>query len=68
MLSYRVYRLGVGGRIRYGDYLQAADDSEAIELARCHAEDANCELWLGSKKIALFPAGGGTLIVVCHPG
>ena len=63
MLSYRVYCLSADGHVRKGDYLQAADDYEAIDLARRHDENADCELWLGSRKIALLPAGGGAPIV-----
>jgi len=63
MLSYRIYQLGPDGHIRKGRYLQAADDAEAIELARRQAENDHCELWLGARRIAVLPADGGSPIV-----
>lgn len=59
MQDYRVYHLNRDGHIVRGEYVAAADDDRAIQLVRDLAHDSDCEIWLGSRKVALIPAGGG---------
>ena len=59
MQDYRVYRLNRDGHILRGEYIAAVDDERAIQMVREHAHDTDCEIWLGSRKVALIPAGGG---------
>jgi len=56
--DYRVYRLNREGHIVRGEYVAAADDERAIQLVRDQAHDTDCEIWLGSRKVAVIPADG----------
>ena len=59
MPDYRVYRLNRNGQIMRGDYIAAADDEGAIQALRDQAPASDCEIWLGNRKVAVLPAGGG---------
>jgi hypothetical protein len=67
MLSYRVYCLDAEGRITASDDLDAVDDAGAIELVRLRVEHADCELWCGSRKVALITRVGGAPILFSRP-
>jgi hypothetical protein len=52
--------------------LEAADDAEAIELVRLGCEPADCELWCGSRKVAVIPKDSSPALplgrqLACHP-
>ena len=51
----------VGGAI-CGENLDAVEDGEAIELVRLRLEPTDCELWCGTRKVAIVPHSGGTPI------
>ena len=38
--------------------LESVDDAEAIELVRLGCEPADCELWCGSRKVAVIRKDG----------
>lgn len=57
MPAYRLYCLHKG-KITKGDWLDAADDPEALAAARTHSPGIDCELWLGGRLIAQIPAEG----------
>jgi hypothetical protein len=42
-----------------GDYVAAVDDEGAIQAVRDRVTASDCEIWLGNRKVALVPAGGG---------
>ena len=58
MSEYKLYCLDQRGRIAQRHEYEAADDAAAIELARAQHPNATCELWSGTRKVALLPAGG----------
>ena len=59
MPSYRYFRLE-DGRRDIGEWLEAANDDEALQLARERAGDGKCEVWLQRRLIgvALHASGG----------
>jgi hypothetical protein len=62
MPLYRIHHLQKNGRTRPGEYFEAADDNEAIELVRLRLEKTDCELTRGDRRLALIPSGGGVPI------
>ena len=55
MPSYRIYKLdSKSGQRRPGEWLDAADDGEAIELARELSHEARCEVWLQTKLVGII--------------
>ena len=59
MPVYRIHYLQKNGRTMPGEYFEAADDEEAIELVRLRLEKTDCELTRGDRRLALIPSGGG---------
>jgi hypothetical protein len=57
--EYKIYCLDRGGRITRRHEIEAGDDAAAIALAREQHPDNDCEVWSGTRKVALVPAGGG---------
>jgi hypothetical protein len=55
MSEYRYYCLGKDGRITRGEFLFADDDATALELVRDRHEPTVCELWSGSRQVAIIP-------------
>jgi hypothetical protein len=55
MVEYRVYRLGRDGHIVSGEFLVAEDDDAAVERVRNRRERMFCELWSGSRQVAVIP-------------
>ncbi len=45
MPAYRLYRVDGAGRILAAEWLEAADDEAAIELAGASSNGDRCELW-----------------------
>ena len=58
LAEYRLYCLDKRGRIARRQELEAIDDGAAIEVARRLEPDHDCELWSGSRKVALVPKDG----------
>lgn len=56
--EYKLYCLDPRGRIQRRHEFEAADDDAAIAAARVRFSGETCELWCGTRKIALIPAGG----------
>jgi hypothetical protein len=56
MADYRLLLLAEGGKAQGSDF-EAADDGEAIELARLRLEKADIEIWCGDRKVAFVPRG-----------
>jgi hypothetical protein len=56
--EYKLYCLDPSGRIQRRHEFEAADDGAAIAGARAQFPEETCELWCGTRKIALIPAGG----------
>lgn len=58
MAEYKLYCLDQKGRIARRHDLEAPDDASAANAARAQFPDVTCELWCGTRKVALIPAGG----------
>jgi len=58
LAEYRLYCLDKRGRIARRQDIEAVDDGAAIEFARTVEPDQDCELWSGSRKVALIPKDG----------
>ena len=56
MAEYRLYCLDARGRIARRHDFEAADDEAAALAARAIDATSACELWSGSRKVALLPA------------
>ena len=50
--SYRVYILGVTGRIVRAEVVSATDDESAITEARRFAKSSAVEIWCGPRMVA----------------
>ena len=50
--TYRIYCLDVERRIVSGDWLEAADDAEAIARAEAMNFGDKCEIWDGNRLVA----------------
>ena len=54
MPSYRIYKLdSETGQRAPGEWLDAADDDEAIRLAHELGGDVRCEIWLTTRLVAI---------------
>lgn len=58
LAEYKIYCLDQKGRISRRHDLEAADDRAAIDAGRAKFPNTTCELWCGTRKVALLPAGG----------
>jgi hypothetical protein len=56
--TYRAFILDDQNRIVRAEVLSAADDEAAIDAARPFWEDADLEIWRGSRRIARVLKGG----------
>lgn len=59
MAEYKIYCLDRSGRIARRIEIEAVDDGAAIAVAREQHPDSDCEVWSGTRKVALVPAGNG---------
>lgn len=59
MAEYKLYCLDPRGRIARRHEIEAEDDSAAIAVAREQHPNSDCEVWSGTRKVALVPAGDG---------
>ena len=57
MPTYRAYLLDKSGKITWGEWVEAADQDEAVAMAHklCEEGTPTVELWLGSKPVAEIP-------------
>lgn len=59
MPSYRIYKLtSETGQREPGEWLDAAHDDEAIELAGKLTANVRCEVWLKTRLVAILAADG----------
>ena len=58
MPSYRYFRLE-DGRRSVGEWLEATDDDQALQLARDLAGNGKCEVWLQRRLIGVARRGPG---------
>ncbi len=58
MSEYKLYCLDRNGRITRRVDLEANDDAQAIAAARDLKHPAECELWSGTRKVAVIPPAG----------
>ena len=56
MAEYKLYCLDEEGRIMRRHEFVASGDEPAMELASNHFPDFRCELWNGTRKVAVIPA------------
>jgi len=57
MVAYRLYCLDGVGRIELADYIDAADDTAAVDKARqLKSGGLKCEVWAGSRLVATLSA------------
>lgn len=52
MADYRLYRLDGAGKIVTAEWIEAADDADAAEVARTLRLDCTCEVWDRQRLIA----------------
>ena len=53
MASYRLYCLDGAGEIELADWIEAADDADAVRQAQKLKKDARkCEVWQGRRLVA----------------
>jgi hypothetical protein len=55
MPDYRLYRLDGAGKISRVELISAADDEEAMSLARAASDAMHAELWLRERRVAEIP-------------
>ena len=58
MPEYRLYCLDGANRIARAETVSAANDEDAIAIARAMKLPAKCELWHRDRLVARIPAGG----------
>ena len=58
LADYKLYCLDRSGRIMRRHDIVADSDAAAIEAGRALAPDVACELWSGTRKVAVLPIGG----------
>ncbi|NNM77452.1 hypothetical protein HJG53_11095 [Sphingomonas sp. ID1715] len=63
MADYKLYCLDRNGRIARRHDIVAEDDAAAVAIGRKIDPAVSCELWSGSRKVALLPAGGEPVLV-----
>jgi hypothetical protein len=51
MPSYRVYCLDGAGKVWAAEWIEADDDSAALESARQFARAVQCEVWQGQRMV-----------------
>ena len=51
MPMYRVYCLDGAGKVSTADWIEAENDSAALDAARKFAGSAHCEAWLGERLV-----------------
>jgi hypothetical protein len=54
MTTYRLYKLDEAGKFNVSEQFEAADDSEAMTLARAREHPFMCEVWLARRLVGRF--------------
>ena len=54
MPTYRLYKLDEAGKFDGSEALEAADDTEAMMLARAMEHPFTCEVWLARRLVGRF--------------
>ena len=54
MPTYRLYKLDKAGKFNVSEELNAADDAEAMLLARAMEHPYLCEVWLARRLVGRF--------------
>lgn len=54
MPTYRLYKLDEAGKYNISEQINAADDAEAMMLARAMEHPFLCELWLARRLVGRF--------------
>ena len=54
MQTFRAYVLNDQGKIVWGDWIEAADENEALAKAKalCRHDSPKIEVWLGARKVS----------------
>jgi len=57
--TYRAYLLDEQDKIVWGEWIEAADEQQAVALARARRPDGapRVEVWLGATKLVADPCG-----------
>jgi hypothetical protein len=50
--GYRLYCLDGANKVASGDWIEADDDSAAIDIAKATHDGSECELWQGKRLVA----------------
>ena len=59
MPSYRIYRVGAGGRLVLGETFHGSTDAEAVQRAQgLHQAGTAAELWDGGRLVGRFSKQG----------
>ena len=62
MPAYRLYHLDGSGRVDSAEWLEAADDTSAADLAsKQELKAVSAELWQGKRRVACLDQNGFTL-------
>ena len=56
MTEYRLYGLDGVNKVASGEWFEAEDDQNAIEVAKQIMDGKDCELWQGSRFVARIPS------------
>ena len=59
MTGYRLYSLDGASKVASAQWIEAADDQAAIEVAKNMMDGHDCELWSRSRLIARLPRKTG---------
>ena len=51
LASYRLYRLDGAGKIASAEWIEAADDEDAVVKARARAVDGPAEVWARNRMV-----------------
>ncbi len=55
MTDYRLYGLDGVNKVASGEWFEAEDDLNAIEVAKTLMDGHDCELWQGRRLVARIP-------------
>ena len=54
MADYRLYGLDGVDKVASGEWIEADDDHQAIEMAKDRYDGRLCEIWQGARLVARF--------------